>query len=62
MSELITVREAARRNGITRQRVTQLIAAGRIPEAIRVGPYWALPGDWRHAPRPVGYHRKAKAT
>ncbi len=58
---LIPISEAARRNGISRQRVSQLVAAGKIHGAVRIGTYWAVPGDWVY--EKYGYQRnRARKT
>lgn len=43
---LIPISEAARRNDITRQRASQLVRAGKIDGAVRIGTYWAVPDCW----------------
>ena len=48
--KLIPIKEAAKRNNLSRQRVSQLIAAGRVPGAMLIGTYWAIPENWKHIP------------
>ena len=43
---LIPIREAARRNGLSRQRVHQLVQDGKVSGAVRIGTYWAVPDGW----------------
>lgn len=42
-SKLITVEEAAAILNVNRARVTALLAAGRMPPAIKIGEIWAIP-------------------
>jgi excisionase family DNA binding protein len=52
--ELITVPEAARRLGVTRQWILRLCAEGRIPAAKRIGRGWFLPaGEVEVLPLPL---------
>lgn len=45
MSELLASEAFARARGVSPQRVRQLLAAGRIPGALRVGGRWVIPAD-----------------
>src|SRR3990172_2205115 len=55
MSALTSSAEFARARSLSEQRVRQLLAAGKIPDAIRIGARWAIPGGAappRPPPRP----------
>ena len=43
--EYLSVRQIAEKWGISRRRVQTLCTEGRIPGAMRVGSYWAIPAD-----------------
>lgn len=45
MSELLATSAYARKRGISEQRVRQLLAAGKVAGAIRVGSRWVIPSD-----------------
>jgi len=45
MSALISSAEFARARKVSEQRVRQLLAAGKVAGAIRVGERWAIPAD-----------------
>ena len=45
MSPLLASAAFARARGVSPQRVRQLLAAGRIPGALRVGGRWVIPAD-----------------
>jgi len=45
MSALVSSAGFARVLGLSEQRVRQLLAAGKVPGAIRVGTRWAIPAD-----------------
>jgi predicted nucleotidyltransferase len=45
MTELLASEAFARARGVSPQRVRQLLAAGRIPGALRVGGRWVIPAD-----------------
>lgn len=54
MEELITVPEAARRLGLSRQRIGQLCKDGRIPGARMIGRQWAIPAGAKIEALPPG--------
>src|SRR5207244_10582495 len=62
---LLSVSQFAAREGVTRARVLQLLAARRIPGARRLGHFWAIPAastiDRRRPGRPRG-RRSESAT
>lgn len=43
--EYLSVRQIAEKWDISRRRVQTLCTEGRIPGAMRVGSYWAIPAD-----------------
>lgn len=43
--QLLSVSQFAAREGVTRARVLQLLAAGRVPGARRIGHHWAIPAS-----------------
>lgn len=45
MPQWVSCPEFARARRLTEQRVRQLVAAGRIPGAVRIGGRWAIPAD-----------------
>jgi predicted nucleotidyltransferase len=45
VSLLLSSAEFARARGLSEQRVRQLLAAGRVPGAVRIGARWAIPAD-----------------
>lgn len=45
MTELLASAAFARARGVSPQRIRQLLAAGKIPGALRVGGRWAIPAD-----------------
>lgn len=45
MSALVSSSEFARARKVSEQRVRQLLAAGKVAGAIRVGARWAIPAD-----------------
>jgi predicted nucleotidyltransferase len=47
MNRLLSSADFARRHGISEQRVRQLVAAGKLPAAVRIGARWAIPADAR---------------
>ena len=53
-----TVKQFAKRNGISIPRVHHLIAAGRIPGAKRFGVMWAIPADAKVTPPLKVKHRR----
>ena len=52
--------EAARRMGISHQRLRALCSQGKIPGAVRPSPTWMIPEDavGNLPPRPLGRPRK----
>jgi excisionase family DNA binding protein len=54
MDELITVTEAAKRLGLSRQRIGQLCNDGRIPGAVLVGRQWVIPAGAKIQALPPG--------
>ncbi len=43
--EYLSVRQIAEKWAISKRRVQTLCTEGRIPGAMRVGSYWAIPAD-----------------
>jgi predicted nucleotidyltransferase len=66
MADWLSSTEFARARGLTPQRVRQLLAAGKVPGARRIGERWAIPGDAAilrvPAGRPVGTYRLSLAA
>ncbi len=54
MSALTSSAEFARARKLSEQRVRQLLAAGKIPGALRVGARWAIPADAAIRRAPAG--------
>jgi len=54
ISKLESLKEAAMRLGLSRQRLQQLAKSGKIPGAIRIGHYWAIPATWQPPARRRG--------
>ncbi len=48
--EIMTVKQAAKRWGITPRRVQELIRAGRIPAAYKIETVWVMPDDTKKPP------------
>lgn len=61
MSELLASEAFARAHGISPQRVRQLLAAGKIPAALRVGGRWAIPADAPIRRTPAGRPPRSRA-
>lgn len=57
----ISLIESARQSKISKTRMVQLIAEGRVEGAYKVGKQWVIPAEWRHFRRKRGVRRKAKA-
>ena len=68
--DIMTVREAAGKWGITTRRVTEIIRAGKIKGVYKIGTAWVMPAD---TPKPAdarittgkyigGYKRKEKTV
>lgn len=43
--EYLSIRQAADRWGISIRRIQVLCTEGRIPGAMKIGSYWAIPAD-----------------
>lgn len=43
--EYLSIRQTAEKWGISGRRIQRLCAEGRIPGAIKIGSYWAVPAD-----------------
>ena len=54
INKLESLKEAASRLGLSRQRLQQLAKSGKIPGAIRIGHYWAIPATWQPPARQRG--------
>src|SRR3990172_4024534 len=54
MSPLLSSAEFARARGLSAQRVRQLLAAGKVAGAFRVGARWAIPADAAIRRTPAG--------
>jgi hypothetical protein len=59
---LLSVSQFAAREGMSRVRVLQLLAAGRVPGARKIGHQWAIPASAAIARRARGRPRKRGAT
>ena len=57
MDRLLSVSQFAAREDITRTRVLQLLNAGRVPGARRIGHHWAIPATAALARRAAGRPR-----
>jgi predicted nucleotidyltransferase len=65
MSTLVSSSEYARRKGISSQRVRQLLKAGRVPGARKIGRNWIVPLEAvaeRSSPQPAGRRRGARTA
>lgn len=51
--ELLTTAQASSRLGISADRIKQLIYAGRVPGAHKIGPDWLVPAEWVRAYKPT---------
>jgi predicted nucleotidyltransferase len=54
MTALLSSAEFARSRRISGQRVRQLLAAGKLPGAVRIGGRWAIPADAAVRREPAG--------
>jgi len=54
MSPLLSSAEFARARGLSEQRIRQLLAAGKVAGALRVGARWAIPADATIRREPAG--------
>lgn len=61
MEQLLSLLEAASRTGVTRQRLQQLCAQGRIAGACKIGHQWAIPVGAAIKPVKMGRPRTRKA-
>ena len=61
MAALLSTAEFARARKLSQQRVRQLLAAKKIPGALRVGARWALPADVEIVRTTVGRPPRARA-
>lgn len=52
--QLLSVSQFAAREGLTRARILQLLSAGRVAGARRIGHHWAIPASARLARRAPG--------
>lgn len=43
--EYLSIRQTAEKWGISGRRIQRLCADGRIPGAMKIGSYWAVPAD-----------------
>jgi predicted nucleotidyltransferase len=62
MSRLLSSTEFARARGLSEQRVRQLLAAGKVAGAVRVGARWAIPGDAAIRRDPAGRPPRSRAN
>jgi predicted nucleotidyltransferase len=66
MADWLSSTEFARAAGLTPQRVRQLLGAGKVPGARRIGERWAIPADAAilrvPAGRPAGMNRLSLAA
>jgi predicted nucleotidyltransferase len=54
VAALLSSAEFARARRLSAQRVRQLLAAGRVPDALRIGARWAIPADATIRREPAG--------
>lgn len=62
MKPYLSLREAAKRWGVSERRINQYCAEGRIPGAQRIGRAWAIPGDAEKPEDPRRTRRQRKTT
>lgn len=62
MDRLLPSEAFARARGVSPQRVRQLLAAGRIPGALRIGGRWVIPADAPVRPAPAGRPPRTRAA
>lgn len=43
--EYLSISQTAEKWGITGRRIQRLCAEGRIPDAVKIGSYWAVPAN-----------------
>jgi predicted nucleotidyltransferase len=61
MSALVSSTEFARARKLSEQRVRQLLTAGRVPGAVRIGARWAIPADATIRREPAGRPPRTRA-
>jgi predicted nucleotidyltransferase len=61
MTELLASEAFARARGVSPQRIRQLLAAGKIPGALRIGGRWAIPADAPIRRAPAGRPPRSRA-
>lgn len=62
MSSLLSSAEFARAHRLSEQRIRQLLAAGKIAGAVRIGARWAIPVDATIQREPAGRPPRARAS
>lgn len=62
MTALVSSAEFARARKLSEQRVRQLLAAGKVAGAFRVGARWAIPADAAIRRTPAGRPPRARAS
>lgn len=43
--EYLSIKQTSEKWGISGRRIQRLCAEGRIPSAVKIGSYWAVPAD-----------------
>jgi predicted nucleotidyltransferase len=62
VTEFVSSAEFARARGISEQRVRQLLAAGKVPGALRIGARWAIPAGAVVRRTPAGRPPRERAS
>ena len=62
MSPLVSSAEFARARKLSEQRVRQLLAAGKVAGAVRIGARWAIPADAAIRRTPAGRPPRTRAS
>lgn len=62
MSALISSTEFARARKLSEQRIRQLLAAGKVAGAVRIGARWAIPADAAIRREPAGRPPRTRAS
>jgi predicted nucleotidyltransferase len=62
MSSLVSSAEFARARKLSEQRVRQLLAAGKVAGAIRIGARWAIPADAAIRRTPAGRPARRRSS
>ena len=62
VEQLLSVSQFAAREGVTRARVLQLLAAGRVPGAQRIGHHWAIPVATAIVRRAAGRPKRGRTS